>query len=68
MCDKKITGNKCGTCFFWLNFPDIPYNKIHKNVKDCGKGNITTPKGMACDKYKISKKERKKINFKRGNI
>ncbi len=66
--EKKIHGDKCNSCFYFHNPPNIQYNKIHDNVKLCKYGNVTTKKTSVCVFYKKNKRRKIKININKVRI
>jgi hypothetical protein len=47
-----IKSNKCKDCFYWNNLPDIAYNNVHDNFKECIYKNIVKKSSMVCENFK----------------
>ncbi len=48
---KVVAGKFCEKCRCWTNLPDVPYNRIHENVKQCRAGSIVKATTNACHRF-----------------
>jgi len=62
---ETILNNVCGGCLHWINLPKVPYNNIHKKMKQCGCGHVITGTSRCCVKFEVYNTKETKPKLKR---